>query len=47
MRDPKRILVFTSLLEQFWMSHPDLRFGQIVEILKNELQVDDIFNIEE
>ena len=39
-------MVMNQFME-FWMKNPDLRFGQIVEIIKHELEVDDLFNIEE
>jgi hypothetical protein len=30
MRDPNRIKPFLAKLEELWLQHPDLRFGQMV-----------------
>ena len=34
MRDPKRIQPILADLETFWSQHPDLRFWQVVEIVR-------------
>ena len=34
MRNPERINNFCNQLAKFWEQHPDLRFGQVVELLK-------------
>ena len=48
MRDEKRIYPFTYKLTQYWLRHPDLRFGQIVSIIENQLGSGrDIFYAEE
>lgn len=41
MRDPKRIPMIISMLEEAWQANPDLRFGQLLcnifgDLLKNE-----------
>jgi hypothetical protein len=46
MRDPNRITPFVKKFEEIWKNHPDLRFGQIVDILiattgKNQFYVED------
>lgn len=46
MRDKKRIKPFLQKLEEFWLQNPDLRFGQIIYILADELGRD-IFYPEE
>lgn len=33
MRDPARIRPLTDALARLWMSNPDLRFGQLVDII--------------
>jgi len=43
MRDKKRIEPFLKKLQLFWEKNPDLRFGQIVYILAEKLNVWDIF----
>ena len=47
MRDINRIPIVTNQFMEFWMKNPDLRFGQIVEIIKHELEVGKIFYIED
>ena len=32
-RDPKRIKPFLKELERLWKNAPDLRFGQLIEVL--------------
>jgi uncharacterized protein YihD (DUF1040 family) len=33
MRDPARIKVILGLLEQIWTRHPDMRLGQLIEVI--------------
>lgn len=40
MRDPKRIYKFCNELASMWSSVPDLRFGQLIEILRTEAKRD-------
>ena len=40
MRDINRIEPFLEILLKFWKQHPDLRFGQIVQILKGNCTID-------
>ncbi len=47
MRDKNRIKPFLNKLEELWVNKPDLRFGQIVYLLQNEMYTDDIFYPEE
>ena len=47
MRNPNRIKRFCDRLYAAWIRHPDLRFGQIVENVKQELHMYDIFYIED
>lgn len=47
MRDKNRIKPFMDKLTQFWEAHQDLRFGQVIYILAEELKVQDIFFPEE
>ena len=37
MRDPNRIAHLLVLLGRLWKRNPDLRFAQIIEILKSKL----------
>ena len=37
MRDPKRINKFCDHLKAVWHQFPDLRFGQLVQIVLNDL----------
>ena len=37
MRDPKRIAPMIEQLRAYWMSHPDLRFWQVVEFMRTRL----------
>ena len=42
MRDPKRIRTIIPLIENYWQSNPDLRFGQMLinlGIAPNELML--------
>ena len=43
MRDPKRISEILSLLGDYWTAKPDLRFWQIIYILRSTLSDVDCF----
>ena len=50
MRDPNRIAHLLVLLGRYWKQSPefsDLRFAQIIEILKLKLGTDDMFYVED
>jgi uncharacterized protein YihD (DUF1040 family) len=47
MRDPNRIAHLLVLLGRYWKLNSDLRFAQIIEILKSKLGTDDMFYIED
>ena len=47
MRDPNRIAHLLVLLGKLWKQSPDLRFAQIIEILKSKLCTDDMFYVED
>lgn len=47
MRDINRIAHLLVLLGKLWKRNPDLRFSQIVEILKSKLGTDDMFYVED
>ena len=57
MRDPQRIKRVLSLLRALWETYPDLRFGQLVALIKSNYKKDlgvseesflrDIFNAED
>ena len=47
MRDVKRIKPLLSKIEILWRECPDLRFGQVVEMIKHEVEQEDIFNVED
>ena len=47
MRDWNRIRPFLNKLEILWSREPDLRFGQIICLLRNKMNVYDIFHPEE
>ena len=47
MRDPNRIAHLLVLLGRLWKQSPDLRFAQIVELLKSKLGTYDMFYIED
>lgn len=36
MRDPERITLLLSLIEQIWRHYPDLRFNQLIYNLQHE-----------
>lgn len=44
-----RIPILLDLIEMYWIKEENcqLRFGQVVELLKLELNIDDLFNIED
>jgi len=37
MRDPKRIDVIMKMIADLWYCYPDLRFFQLVEFIKNQI----------
>lgn len=47
MRDPNRIAHLLVLLGKLWKRNSDLRFAQIIEILKSKLCIDDMFYVED
>jgi uncharacterized protein YihD (DUF1040 family) len=47
MRDPNRIAHLLVLLGRYWKLNSDLRFAQIIEILKSKLGTDDMFYVED
>ena len=47
MRDPNRIAHLLVLLGKLWKRNSDLRFAQIIEILKPKLCIDDMFYVED
>ena len=47
MRDPKRIDYILELLNTGWKTQPDLRLGQLMEIFKHFMVVDDLFYVED
>ncbi len=52
MRNPYRIPPFMVELQQFWLKHPDWRFGQMVfniagELTNREYWEDKLWNVEE
>lgn len=46
MRDKNRIKPFLEKFQEFWEKYPDLRFGQIADIIANRVNID-IFYIED
>ncbi len=46
MRNPKRIENLLDKLKELWLSAPDLRFGQLIFILKQKSKID-MFEIED
>ena len=46
MRDKERIYPFIALLTTLWEKYPDLRFGQLITIIKNNCKKD-FFYMEE
>ena len=47
MRNENRIEPFLSKLKELWVLHPDFRFGQLIYLIAEELNVRDIFFPEE
>lgn len=47
MRDPNRIPEILAMLRQCWEKVPDWRLGQLIENLKHDIGVDDLFYIED
>lgn len=47
MRDPKRIEKVLAVVRDYWLTNPDLRFFQVVEIIKHKLGKDDAFYVED
>lgn len=47
MRDIRRIEPFMELLTEIWKQNPDLRFGQLMNVLESYIEKSDSFNIEE
>lgn len=51
MRDPKRIDEITNLLNEIWHKYPDLRFWQLMDLLRgtmyNKMAVRDLFYCED
>lgn len=47
MRDINRIEPFIEKLLELWKLYPDLRFFQLVEFIKKQLNVVDAFYIED
>lgn len=47
MRNPDRIKVVLSLLQQGWEKVPDWRFGQLIENFKRYINVADLFYVED
>ncbi len=43
MKKPDRIDAFCDLLKILWKQKPDLRFGQIIEGIKTQNQIEDLF----
>lgn len=42
-RDINRIEPFLNEFKELWLSKPDLRFGQLVEILVNKIDIDSFY----
>ena len=38
MRDPKRIEKVLAKLRDLWLTYPDLRFFQVVDVLKSQVE---------
>lgn len=43
MRNPKRIKIILEKFREFWEKNPDLRFGQIVEIIYSQNETDKFY----
>ena len=46
-RDPDRIQLIMLLINEIWQQHPDLRFGQLVELFLKYLNTEDMFYVED
>lgn len=46
MRDPKRIHEVLEKIRSYWVQHPELRLGQILEIMASDRDVD-VFYLED
>ena len=47
MRNPNRIPEILALLQEGWSKVPDWRFGQLIENIKRDIGVRDLFYIED
>lgn len=49
MRDVKRIYAITSLILNIWIQHPDLRFFQLIDIIRHRISPtgEDLFYLED
>ena len=47
MRNPQRIDIILEILRRFWKKNPDLRLGQLVEIVAAMAKVKSIFFMED
>lgn len=47
MRDIKRIEPLLNQLQSKWEAMPDMRFFQMIEVVKSKLGKDDCFNVED
>lgn len=47
MRNPDRIKPFLETIGKCWTEVPDWRFGQLIENIKRQLQIPDLFFIED
>ena len=46
MRNPERIEKVMNIVERIWKKEPDLRFGQIINVI-DSLSDDDVFHLED
>jgi hypothetical protein len=47
MHDPKRIPVVMKKISSIWKRNPDLRFFQLMEIIKSKIKMEDLFYFED
>lgn len=47
MRDVNRIKPFLDKFKVLWLKYPDLRFGQLAEILQRKSSYIELFSIED
>ena len=47
MRDPNRIPQILKRIEAVWKKYPDLRLGQMIECIRSDLEINDLFYIED